>query len=103
MRANQKLLHKKPMYISVSVVGDAQIRELNKKHRGKDYATDVLSFDIGETMEDGTYYLGDIVVNVDQAVKQADDYGNSVEEEIAALVEHGVLHLLGVHHEGDDH
>lgn len=103
MNATKKLLNHKPVYISVSVVDDAKIRELNKIHRGKDYATDVLSFDMDETLEDGTLYLGDIIVNIEQAARQADDYGNSVEEEIAALVEHGVLHLLGVHHPGDDY
>jgi probable rRNA maturation factor len=52
--------------------------------------------------DDGSYYLGDIVVNIDQAERQAVEYENSVEEELAELVEHGVLHLLGVHHEGDE-
>lgn len=90
-------------YISVSLVDDKEIRELNKKHRDKDYATDVLSFNINEEMEDGRFYLGDIVVNKEQAERQAKDYDNSLEEEIADLVAHGMLHLLGVHHDGDDH
>jgi len=90
-------------YISVSLVNDDQIRELNKKHREKDYSTDVLSFNINEEMEDGRFYLGDIIVNKEQAGRQAKDYENSVEEEISELVAHGVMHLLGVHHDGDDH
>lgn len=90
-------------YISVSIVGDKEIRELNKKHRNKDVATDVLSFEINEKMEDGRYYLGDVVVNKEQAKRQAKDYDNSLEKEISELVAHGTLHLLGVHHDGDDH
>jgi probable rRNA maturation factor len=57
---------------------------------------------MNEYNEDGSYYLGDIIVNKDQALRQSGDYGNSIEEEIAQLVEHGVLHLLGIHHDGDD-
>ncbi len=90
-------------HISVSIVDDKKIQELNKKYRNKDYATDVLSFNIDEKMEDGTFYLGDVVVNKDQAEKQAKEYDNTVEEEISELIAHGVMHLLGVHHDGDDH
>lgn len=97
------ILDKNKLYISVTVVGDKEIHKLNKEYRKKDYATDVLSFNIDSEMEDGTYYLGDIVVNKEQAERQAADYGNTVEEEISDLVGHGVLHLLGVHHDGDDH
>ena len=88
-------------YISVSIVDDSEIRKLNKKYRRKDYTTDVLSFNINEKREDGSFYLGDVVVNKDQAKRQAGEYGNSVEEEISELTAHGVLHLLGVHHDGD--
>ena len=93
----------KNSFVNISLVGDAEIKELNKKHRGKNYATDVLSFNINQKLDDGRFYLGDIVINVDQATKQAGEYGNTLEEEIAELVAHGMLHLQGVHHEGDDH
>lgn len=93
----------KNLYISVSVVGDKEIHKLNKKHLNRDYPTDVLSFKIEEKLEDGTLYLGDVVVNKDRAQKQASDYGNDLEHEISELVGHGVLHLLDVHHDGDDH
>ncbi len=83
-------------------MGDKEITTLNKKYLKRNSTTDVLSFNINEKQEDGTFYLGDVVVNVEQAKKQAERYGNTYEEEIAELVEHGVLHLLGVHHSHDD-
>jgi len=89
-------------YISVSIVKDPEMKKLNRRYRKRGYTTDVLSFNIKEEMEDGTFYLGDVVVNEDQARKQAGEYGNTYEEEIAELVEHGVLHLLGVHHNHDE-
>src|SRR3989337_1703185 len=64
------LLKKKSVYISVSVVGDGEIKKLNKKYRKKDYPTDVLSFNIDQNQEDGSYYLGDVIVNKDQAKRQ---------------------------------
>jgi probable rRNA maturation factor len=92
----------KKTFINVSFVDDTQMLELNKKWKNKDYPTDVLSFNINERMEDGRFYLGDIVVNVDQAERQASEYQNDLNHEISELVEHGVLHLLGVHHEHDE-
>jgi len=89
-------------YVNISFVSDNEIQELNKKYRNKDYATDVLSFDIHEHTEDGKYYIGDVVVNIDQAKRQAVDYGNNLEQEISELAGHGILHLLGIHHEHDD-
>ncbi len=92
-----------PIHISVKLTTDKEMQALNKEYRDKDYATDVLSFEIGEQTGEGELYLGDVVVNVEQAKRQAEEYGNTLEEEVAQLVEHGVLHLLGVHHEGDEH
>jgi probable rRNA maturation factor len=90
------------VFINVSLVRDASMLELNSKYKNKNYPTDVLSFNINEKMEDGKFYLGDVVVNIDQAERQASEYGNDLRHEIAELVEHGVLHLLGVHHEHDE-
>ena len=78
------------------------MQELNKKHRGIDYPTDVLSFEISEKLPDGTRIMGDIVVDGDYARRQAKELGHSVEEEIAFLVAHGAMHLMGVHHDEDD-
>ncbi|KKS31096.1 MAG: putative rRNA maturation factor [candidate division WWE3 bacterium GW2011_GWF1_42_14] len=88
--------------ISVTITGDKAVQELNKEYLDRDTTTDVLSFSINEKQEDGAYYLGDVVVNKEQALRQAANYGNDVETEIAELVAHGVLHLLGVHHHDDD-
>lgn len=89
-------------YISITLTDDLGIQELNKQYLNRDEPTDVLSFEIGEQMPDGTEYLGDVIVNTDQAKRQSADYGNTYEEEISELVAHGVLHLLGVHHPHDD-
>lgn len=86
---------------SVSLIDDNKMRELNLKHRGKDYSTDVLSFEVGDTLPDGTYFTGDILVSKEYAKKQAKELGHSFEEEVAFLVAHGALHLLGIHHEED--
>lgn len=96
------MVFKKPLYISIRVSDDKEITTLNKKFFDRNYPTDVLSFNMNEDMEDGTFYLGDIIVNSKQAEKQAKEYGNDWEHEIAELIAHGVLHLLGVHHPDDD-
>jgi len=94
--------------INISVVDDANIRELNLKHRGLDEATDVLSFPFctrGELAEAGRYgrfILGDVVVSADTAAAQADEYGHGIERELAFLTVHGALHLLGYDHEDPD-
>jgi probable rRNA maturation factor len=99
MNSKEKdFLEKKKIYISVTVVGDEEIKDLNNKYRKKNSTTDVLSFDINGEQDDGTYYLGDVVVNKEQALRQCKEYGNSYEQEISDLVGHGVLHLLGVDH-----
>lgn len=98
-----KDLKGKKIHISLYISDDAEVAKLNKKHRGKDYTTDVLSFEINEKLEDGTVYLGDVVVNLDQAKRQAPEFENTLEQEISELAAHGLLHLLGVHHEGADH
>ena len=97
-----KLRDFKKVTISVSLVDDAQIRALNKEYLKCDQTTDVLSFNLDELVGDEVYHLGDVVVNVDQAERQAPKFGNDLEHELAELAEHGVLHLLGIHHEGDN-
>jgi len=84
--------------IEISLVPDRQMRRLNKRHRKQDKITDVLSFEMGEELPNGTFYLGDVVIALGRARKQAKKLGHSLEEEVAELVKHGVLHLLGKHH-----
>jgi probable rRNA maturation factor len=89
--------------ISLSIVGERKIRELEKKYFDKDAVTDVLSFPLeeGETMPDGFdgLNLGDIVVCYPQAKRQAMQWNRIIDEEIEFLVCHGLLHLLGIHHD----
>jgi probable rRNA maturation factor len=84
--------------LSIVLVSDAQIRKLNKLYRNKDKPTDVLSFPIGEKVE-GWLILGDIVISVDTAKRQAQELGYSLEEELKRLLVHGLVHLLGYDHE----
>jgi len=84
--------------LSIALVSDAQIKRLNKLYRNKDKPTDVLSFPIGEKVEDWLI-LGDIVISVDTARRQAQELGHSLEEELKRLLVHGLVHLLGYDHE----
>lgn len=90
--------------IDVSLVDDNAIQEINNEHRGIDSPTDVLSFPLGENgiydvnPETGAFMLGDIVISIDSAMRQADLYGHSPEREIAFLTVHSMLHLLGYDH-----
>ncbi|HIS04412.1 MAG TPA: rRNA maturation RNase YbeY [Candidatus Fimenecus stercoravium] len=90
--------------ISVTFVDDEQIKELNKKHRDIDKPTDVLSFPLGENgkydvnPETGAKILGDIVISMETAVRQAEEYGHPLQREVAFLTVHSMLHLLGYDH-----
>jgi probable rRNA maturation factor len=84
--------------LSIALVSDVQIKRLNKLYRNKDKPTDVLSFPIGEKVEDWLI-LGDIVISVDTAKRQAQELGHSLEEELKRLLVHGLVHLLGYDHE----
>jgi len=88
--------------VSVTVVDNAQIHEMNLQYRAVDRPTDVLSFPIfdEEGLEDASCaVLGDIVLSLEQASVQAEQYGHSLEREVAFLCVHSVLHLLGYDHE----
>jgi probable rRNA maturation factor len=90
--------------LCVVLVDDVRMRQLNRDWRGKDAATDVLSFSQleGEAMPLACLMLGDVVVSVDALRRQAADGGWAIEEELARLLLHGVLHLLGFDHEHED-
>ena len=85
---------------AVRFVGDRAMRRLNHEFRGRDAVTDVLSF-AGETTPEG-FHLGDVVISVPAARRQAAERGADPEREIRILLLHGVLHCLGFDHESDD-
>ena len=83
--------------VSVAVVPDARIRALNRRFRGKNAVTDVLSFPDGENGR-----LGDVVIAAGRAVRQARQARHSREDEIRVLALHGLLHLLGYDHDSGE-
>lgn len=86
--------------VSIAVVSDRRMRALNRQFRGKDSATDVLSFPATH-MPGVSSFLGDIVVAVGVATRQAREAGHPVSTELKVLALHGLLHLLGYDHETD--
>ncbi|MCS6998386.1 MAG: rRNA maturation RNase YbeY [Aquificaceae bacterium] len=84
--------------LNLYLTDDPTTRKLNREYRGKDKATDVLSFPFGE-QAGGYRLLGEIVLSLDTAERQARELGHGLEEEIKRLVVHGFVHLLGYDHE----
>lgn len=86
--------------VGVMIVGERKMAELHKKYQDLEGPTDVLSFPLeGTNYPDNVTRLGDVVVCYPVAVAQAREGNKMVDDEIAGLVEHGCLHLLGIHHE----
>jgi rRNA maturation RNase YbeY len=90
--------------LSLELVGDRRMRRLNREYRKKDRPTDVLAFPIREAvMPRGvrpvTEMLGDVVISLPTALRQAREAGRSIDDELAVLLVHGVLHLCGYDHE----
>jgi probable rRNA maturation factor len=83
--------------VTIAVVPDPRVRQLNKRYRRKDAPTDVLSFPSGEPGD-----LGDIVIAAGVARRQARLAGHTLQTELRILALHGLLHLLGYDHENDD-
>jgi len=94
---------KKPN-VTIVFVGDDAIRELNRRFRGKDYATDVLSFPCAaEPFErENRSHLGEVVISVQRAAAQAQNNRLSFENEVKQLILHGLLHLCGYDHKTDN-
>ncbi len=90
--------------IDISFVNDEEILRLNKDFRNIDASTDVLSFPLGDNENKeinpatNAWMLGDVIISVEHAVRQAEEYGHSIQREIAFLTVHSVLHLLGYDH-----
>src|SRR5947209_9335003 len=83
--------------LSLALVTDPEIHDLNRRYRGKDRPTDVLSFPLADALQSSL--LGEVVISVETAARQAQRRGHSLREELQTLLIHGVLHLLGYDHE----
>lgn len=98
-----KLVKSKVAELSIVLTDDLEIRELNRQYRGKDYATDVLSFalleDSPSTEGEIITPIGDIVISLDKVIAQAKEYDVNDYQELLRLLIHGILHLLGYDHE----
>ena len=91
--------------LTVVLTDDTEIRALNQEHLEVDGPTDVLSFPLLELGDEGfpdVPHLGDIVISLDTAQRQADAAGHSLEQEVATLAAHGLTHLLGFDHPTED-
>ncbi|MBN1190398.1 MAG: rRNA maturation RNase YbeY [Dehalococcoidales bacterium] len=99
--------------ISLVVCGQERIQELNRDYRGQDRPTDVLSFSMSEQKDDeepeafidppdGIAHLGEVIISYPQAVMQAAEKGHSIKREMAVLIIHGALHILGYDHEDEE-
>lgn len=95
--------------ISLILSDNRQIKELNRDFRNEDRATDVLSFPLEEDLSpwyekdfEDKLLLGDIVISLEKALSQAEEYGHAPEREIVFLFLHGLLHLLGYDHENPE-
>lgn len=92
-----------PVEVSVAIVGDRKMRALSKKYKGEDKTHNVLSFSQtdGENLKtsEETLSLGDIVISYPEVIREASAEEVYVDDKVDELVEHGLLHLLGIHHE----
>lgn len=88
--------------LSLELVGDGRMRRLNRQYRKKDRTTDVLAFAMRESASPVSALLGDVVISMPMARRQAKEGGRSLSEELAWLLVHGVLHLCGYDHERSD-
>lgn len=80
--------------LSIAIVGEAKMRELNKKYRQKDKATDVLSFQYGN------HKTGEVAICLKEVKKNAKKFKSTLNKELARVLIHGILHILGYNHKG---
>lgn len=85
--------------LSIALVNDKTIAQINREHRGKDKPTDVLSFPLEPDASAPERLLGDVVISIDTARRQAADYDATLQRELYRLLIHGLLHILGHDHE----
>jgi probable rRNA maturation factor len=100
-----------PFEVSITIVENSEIKEINSKHRNINKPTDVLSFpmtgihegnykleELKYDMDDGILILGDIIISIEKVFEQAEEYGHSVDRELSYLTAHGMFHLFGYNH-----
>ncbi len=107
---NEKIKHNVDVYVTLT--NNEEIHKINKKYREVDRPTDVLSFPMyereeiddlkGDNLSVQEEILGDIIVSIEKVKEQAEEYGHSFERELAYLITHGCLHLLGYDHMIDE-
>ena len=85
--------------LSLALIGDGEMQKLNAKYRHKDYLTDVLSFPAEKNLPRETRLLGDVIISVNKAAAQAKERRRTLDQEMATLLVHGIVHLLGYDHE----
>ncbi len=96
--------------ISLSIVNNEEIQEINKQYRDIDAPTDVLSFPLltfeegeqADVNENDEIMLGDIIISIEKAISQAEEYGHGLKRELAFLTAHSMLHLMGYDHMEDE-
>lgn len=94
---------KGPVEVSIAIVGDRKMRALSKQYKGDDKTRNILSFPLSEgqptVMPTDKLRLGDIVISYPVLIKESAEYEELVDDRMDMLVEHGLNHLLGLHHE----
>ena len=99
----------RPVELSLLITGDEEVHRLNRDYRGIDKTTDVISFALSENKDDTKFVtppdkisrLGEVIISYPQAVRQAKENKQTIKAELAWLVVHGLLHLLGYDHQDD--
>lgn len=94
---------KGPVEVSIAIVGDRKMRELSKQYKGEDKTRNILSFPLAEgepiVLPTDKLRLGDIVISYPVLIKESAEYEELVDDRMDMLVEHGLKHLMGIHHE----
>ena len=98
-RAVLDLVNESKAELSLALIGDREMRKLSGMYRHKDYPTDVLSFPAESNLPVEPRLLGDVIISVDKAASQAKERGRTLDQEMATLLVHGIVHLLGYDHE----
>ncbi len=97
-----RLMDQHDCELSVALVGDDEIRDLNGRYRSRDEPTDVLSFPVDERLPAGPRLIGDVIISVEKAARQARQRRRTLDDELEVLLIHGILHNLGYDHERSD-